>query len=97
MDAVNIRDMVEQAKADVSAARALRTGPNEGLDSLLDEVGDVPPADDTTESLAQEIQTMVDGADEAEKVAAAAVAKRRGHVKIAKLLASLDVISEVRS
>ena len=96
MDAVDIRDMVEQAKADVSATRALRKGPNEGLDSLLDEVGNVPPAG-TTESLASEIDEMVEQAKEEEKVAAANLLERGRHVKIAKLLATLDVISEVRS
>jgi hypothetical protein len=97
MDSVDIRDMIDQAQADVSAARVLRKGPNEGLDSLLDEVGDVPPVSDTTDTLPQEIQTMVDEDVEEEKTAAAAAVERQCHVKIAKLLASLDVISEVRS
>lgn len=96
MDPVDIRDMVEQAKADASAAGAKRVVPNEGLDSLLDEVGNVPPAGKAN-SLASEIDTMVEQAKEEEKTAAAAALERRRLVKIAKLLASLDVISEVRS
>jgi hypothetical protein len=40
---------------------------------------------------------MVERAEEEEKVAALEALERRRHVKIAKLLASLDVISEVRS
>lgn len=97
MDSVDIRDMLEQAKADASATGALREAPHKGLDSLLDEVGTVPPVDEPTESLAQEIQDMVDQGEVQDKVAAAAHLERGRLVKIAKLLASLDVISEVRS
>lgn len=97
MDPVDIRELVERAKADASAARALRKVPNEGLDSLLDETGVVPSESDKTESLAHEIQDMVEKDEKDEKVAQAAAVERRRLVKIAKLLASLDVISEVRS
>lgn len=97
MDPIDIRDMVERAKADASAARALRKGPNEGLDSLLDEVGDVPPEAGKSETLVSEIDTMVEQAEKEEKVAAVALLERGRLMKIAKVLASLDVISEVRS
>jgi len=97
MDPVTIKDLVERAKADASAARALRKGPNEGLDSLLDEVGDVPPEAGKSETLAQEIQEMVNEGDEEAKVAEATALERGRHMKIAKVLATLDVVSEVRS
>jgi len=83
-------------KADTSANEVSSKTSNKGLDSLLDEVGNVP-SDNTTDSLTSEIDAMVDLAADEEKVAAAVAVERRCHMKIAKLLASLDVISEVRS
>ena len=96
MDPVDIRAMVERAKADASATGAIRKAPNEGLDSLLDDVGRVQ-AKESAESLAREIEEMVDR-DAADEQLAKRAAEERGRlIKIAKLLAALDVIAEVRS
>lgn len=98
MDVVDINKLVEQAKADASAVGASKKDAKEAApaETAGDDNFPFGVSDEHVAELVEGIEALAAREEQEEQNRAQAELERGRHVKIAKLLAAMDVFSGVR-